>query len=197
MANLFDVKNAPLKEPTKLVVGDFVMWKRADLVVHYPQDSFSAEYVARITGGGNAEIKIQQDPNSTSEYYLFKVSSIDSANFHVGVYHWQLEITEMATGERVVVSIGEFETIADLDVNQSDPRTHEEVMLAKIESLLEGRADSDVSEYSVAGRSLTKLSFNELMGTRDRYKAEVVRIKKKAAIAQGRKTSSSIKVRFE
>ena len=52
MANLFDAANAPEGEPLEIVVGDFIQWKRSDLVADYPVDEYSAEYVARITGGG-------------------------------------------------------------------------------------------------------------------------------------------------
>ena len=69
-------------------------------------------------------------------------------------------------------------------------------MLAKIKSLLEGKADADVSNYSVAGRSLTKLSFDELIKARDYYQEEynkeiqALRIQKKQA------TGTTVKVRF-
>ena len=58
MANLFDVSNAPEGEPTEIVVGDFIQWKRSDLVGDYPPASHSAEYVARIKGGGSSEDKL-------------------------------------------------------------------------------------------------------------------------------------------
>ena len=58
MANLFDAANAPEGEPREVVVGDFLQWKRSDLVADYPTATHSAEYVARITGGGSNEIKV-------------------------------------------------------------------------------------------------------------------------------------------
>jgi hypothetical protein len=45
-------------------------------------------------------------------------------------------------------------------------------MLDKIESILENRADADVSSYSIAGRSLNKLTVEELLRWRDYYRAE-------------------------
>ena len=154
MANLFDAANAPEGEPTQVVVGDFIQWKKANIAEDYPTATHSAEYVARITGGGSNEIKLAG--TETDGYYLFTVDSTTSADFVVGRYHWQLEITETSSGNRIVVERGEFEAIPDLDVNASDPRTHADIMLAKIETILEGKADSDVGSYSIAGRSLTK-----------------------------------------
>jgi len=152
MANLFDPDNAPEGEPLEVVVGDFIQWKRSDIASDYPPASFSAEYVARITAGGASEITMPA--TETGGIYLFTVSSADSENFDAGYYHWQLEVTETATGNRLVVDRGAFTAIVDLDVNNSDPRTHAEIMVAKIQSILEGKADSDVSSYSIAGRFL-------------------------------------------
>jgi len=36
MANLFDADQAREGEPTEIVVGDFIQWKRSDLVDDYP-----------------------------------------------------------------------------------------------------------------------------------------------------------------
>lgn len=194
MANLFDAANAPEGEPTEVVVGDFVQWKRSDLVSDYPTATHSAEYVARITGGGNTEHKIAA--TEATDYYLFTVDSSTSATYDAGLYHWQLEITQTSSGNRIVVDIGDFEFLPDMDNNQADPRTHAEIMVGKIESLLQGKADSDVSSYSIAGRSLTKLSFQELVDARDHYRREVVKHKNDALMKRGKKSGSTIQVRF-
>lgn len=194
MANLFDAANAPEGEPRQVVVGDFIQWKKALITQDYPTATHSAEYVARITGGGSNEIKLPA--TEVDGYYLFTVDSATSADFEVGRYHWQLEITQTSSGNRIVVERGEFEAIPDLDVNQSDPRTHADIMLAKIETILEGKADSDVGSYSIAGRSLTKMSFDELMVARDRYKREVIQHQREELIKRGKASANTVKVRF-
>jgi len=194
VANLFDAANAPEGEPHEIVVGDFIQWKRSDLVDDYPTATHSAEYVARITGGGSSEIKLAG--TETSTYYLFTADSATSADFDPGYYHWQLEITETASGNRIVVDRGTFTAIVDLDVNNTDPRSHAEIMITKIESILQGKADSDVANYSVGNRSLTKMTFEELIKARDRYKSEFAREKNKELALNNEATSQTIKVRF-
>lgn len=194
MANLFDPDNAPEGEPLEVVVGDFIQWKRSDIASDYPPASFSAEYVARITAGGSSEIIMPA--TEAGGTYLFTVSSADSADFTAGYYHWQLEVTETATGNRLVVDRGAFTAIVDLDVNNSDPRTHAEIMVAKIQSILEGKADSDVSSYSIAGRSLSKMTFDELMTARDNYRRELQQEIVKERIKRGKSSGSTVKVRF-
>jgi hypothetical protein len=194
MANLFDAANAPTTEPVTVVVGDFIQWKRTDLGADYPNNLYTATYVARITGGGSNEITL---PGTASgEDYLFTVESEDSADFAPGYYHWQLEIVRNSDSNRIVVDRGVFTAIVDLDVNQSDPRTHAEIMISKIESLLSGKADADVSSYSIAGRSLTKLSFSELVEARDYYKREYQKEVIAERIRRGKSTGATVKVRF-
>lgn len=194
MANLFDPDQAPEGEPTEIVVGDFLQWKRSDLVTDYPLAEYSAEYVARITGGGANEIKIPA--TETGGTYLFTVDSVTSADFVPGFYHWQLEVTQTSSGNRVVVDIGDFTAIPDMDSNQSDPRIHAEIMVAKIQTILEGKADSDVSSYSIAGRSLTKMSFQELVDARDYYKREVISHNNRELVKRGKKNGATVQVRF-
>ena len=194
MANRFNVAEAPELEPERIVVGDFIQWKRSDLVNDYPTAEHSAEYVARITGGGSSEIKVTG--TEAVGYYLFTIDSDTSDNFIAGIYHWQLEITQTSTGNRIVVDTGSFQAIVDLDSNQADPRIHAEIMVDKIESLLQGKADSDVSNYSIGNRSLTKLSFEELMNAREYFKREVVRHYNEERVRHGKTGSSTIRVRF-
>ena len=193
MANLFDSANAPTGVPTEIVVGDFVQFKITQFSEDYSNSLFTMRFVARIATGGSSEIKA--DATASGDDYLFTVSSSTSASFDVGHYHYQLEIERNSDSERIVVDRGEVDIVTDFD-NQVDPRHHAEIMLTKIESILEGKADSDVSSYSIAGRSLTKLSPEELVQWRDYYRREVSAIKRQEAIKHGRKPKSTILLRF-
>ena len=194
MANLFDVTNAPTTEPEIVSAGDFIQWKRTDLGQDYPNTAYTATYVARITGGGNTEIQVTATASGSD--YLFTISSTASNDFVVGIYHWQLEIKRNSDNSRIIVDRGYFTCVADLDVNGADPRTHAEIMVGKIESILSGKADSDVSSYSVAGRSLSKMSFRELTDARDYYLKEVQKETITERIRKKQGTGATIKVRF-
>ena len=194
MANLFDASNAPTTEPEVVSPGDFIQWKRTDIGGDYPPASYTATYVARITGGGNTEVQVTGTTSGSD--YLFTVSSVTSADFVPGLYHWQLEIKRNSDNNRIVIDRGYFTCIADLDQNGADPRTHAEIMVAKIESILSGKADSDVASYSIAGRSLSKMSFQELTNARDYYKKEVQQEVIAERIRKGQGTGATIQVRF-
>lgn len=202
MANLFDAANAPEGEPSEIVIGDFLQWKRSDLITDYPSNLYTARYVARITNGGSNEVIITGTGQTT--HYLFTVTSdgsndpevTGSSEFVQGHYFYQLEIERNSDNERIIVDRGHFVFLPDLDVNQADPRSHAEIMVGKIESILAGKADSDVSSYSIAGRSLSKLTFEELINARNYYKQELAKESNNIDLKHGRKGSSTIQVRF-
>jgi len=195
MANRFDIDQAPDGEtPEIIVIGDYLLWKRSDLVDDYPLATHSMEYVARITGGGATEIKVAA--TETGGTYVFEVDSATSADYVAGFYHWQLEATQTATGNRVVLERGTFTAVVDLDVNNTDPRTHAEIMITKIESILQGKADADVASYSINGRSLTKMSFEDLINARDFYRKEYAKERAKERADAGENTGQTVLVRF-
>lgn len=194
MANLFDASNAPTTEPEIVSPGDFIQWKRTDLGGDYPNSAYTATYVARITGGGNTEIQVTGTASGSD--YLFSVSSTTSADFVVGVYHWQLEIKRNSDNNRIIVDRGYFTCVADLDNSGADPRTHAEIMVGKLESLLSGKADSDVDNYTINGRSLKKLSFSELLEARDYYRKEVQKEVIAERIRKKQSTGATVQVRF-
>jgi hypothetical protein len=194
MANLFDPAQSPTVEPETVVVGDYIQWRRVDLAADYPNTAYTMTYVARITAGGASEIQLAG--TNYGNDYLFVANSATSANFTPGFYHWQLEAVRTSDSNRIVIDRGFFTAVVDLDNNNADPRTHAEIMLAKIKSLLEGKADADVANYSVAGRSLTKLSFDELIKARDYYQEEYNKEVQKQRISKKQATGTTIKVRF-
>lgn len=194
MANLFDPANSPTIEPTTVVVGDFIQWRRTDLGADYANTAYTMTYVARITGGGNTEIAVTGTAYGSD--YLFSATSAQSELFVPGYYHWQLEAVRNSDSQRIVIDRGYFTALPDLDVNGADPRSHAEIMLDKIESLLQGKADADVANYSIAGRSLTKLSFDELIKARDFYKAEFLKEQVSERVRKKQGTGATIKVEF-
>tara|TARA_R110001632_G_scaffold9645_2_gene36799 strand:- start:7944 stop:8528 length:585 start_codon:yes stop_codon:yes gene_type:complete len=194
LANQFDPANSPTTEPERIVVGDFIQWRRIDLGTDYPNDAYVATYVARITGGGSSEIQIVGTAYSSD--YLFSVASSASANFDPGFYHYQLEMVQTSSSQRIVLDRGTFTAAVDLDVNNADPRTHSEIMLDKIETVLQGRADADVLSYSINGRSLSKMPPSELVEWRDYYKREFLMERRAERIRRKTPTGASIVARF-
>ena len=194
MANLFDVDNAPKEVPRSIVIGDLVQFKLTEYSTDYANTAHTMTFMARSGEGANVEFSIVA--SNSGDDYLFSASSAATSAFVAGLYHYQIEVLETSSNNRIIVDQGELDVTVDLDVNAVDPRTHAEKMLQKIEAVLENRADADVSSYSIAGRSLTKMSPEELLTWRDAYRREVKAYRRKLDVKHGRKTSSSVLMRF-
>ena len=180
--------------PHSIVAGDFVQFKRSDLVAIYDPTLYTMEFIARIAGGGN-EIKITAT-NATT-HYLFQAASADTIGWDAGDYHWQLDVIRISDTERHTLERGHsLKVVADLDLANADPRSHEEITLGKIRSLIQGKADADVSSYSIAGRSLTKMTFAELTEAEDYFSKKVKSQEAKLDGQSNRDTGATSKVRF-
>lgn len=194
MANLFQAANAPTEVPSEIVLGDFVQWKSTEYSTDYANSAHTLTFIARASTGENVEFTITA--TNTGDDYLFTANSTTTSGYTAAHYHYQIEVLETSSSNRIVLDQGEIDVLVDLDVNSVDPRTHAETMLQKIEALIEARASNDVASYSLAGRSLTKKTDEELRDMRDYYRREVKVHKRKLDMKHGRKTSSSALMRF-
>ena len=194
MANLFDSANALTSEPTEIYCGSLVQWKRADLAEDYPTSAYDLIYTARLRGGLSREISITAV--DSGGVYLASLSSSTTAAQVPGDYYWQAEIKRKSDNAKVLIGTGSWKILPDLNQTGADPRTHAEIMVDKIQSLLEGRADKDVTSYSIQGRSISKMSIADLLQWRDYYRKEVAQERRDNAIALGKPTKTTMKVRF-
>lgn len=195
MVNLFDQNNALTSEPTSVVIGTLVQWKRADLSDVYAPATYDLIYNVRLKNGAGVDKTITAT-TATDGSFLVSLTSNITTTMVAGDYYWQAFIVRKSDSAKISVSTGELSLKANLDQNGADIRSHAVVMVEKIESLLQGRADKDVSSYSIQGRSLAKMSIVDLMTWRDYYRKEVAKEKQDAAIAAGKSSGTTIKVRF-
>lgn len=148
--------------------------------------------------------------------YEFLTSSEDLGSFSSTSYQGNHLITVAATttsgwnaaevfyvgrvsksGEIYTVDRGSFTVKENFTTALNlDGRSHAKKVLDAIEAVIENRASQDQMSYSIAGRSLSRMSPEQLFLMRDRYQAEHNKEQAEIARAQGRKTKETIKVRF-
>jgi len=195
MVNLFDQNNALATEPTSVVIGTLVQWKRADLSDIYAPASYDLIYNIRLKSGAGVD-KTVTATTAADGAFLASLTSNITTTMVAGDYVWQAFISRKSDSAKVAVGTGDLQLLANLDQNGADNRSHAAIMVQKIQSLLEGRADKDVSSYSIQGRSLAKMSITDLMMWRDYYRKEVAKEKQDALIAAGKPSNATVKVRF-
>ena len=195
MSNIFDRVNYPTQEPDTLVVGDRWVWRRDDLVTDYPLDEYALEYrfTEDSTGNTNAFTIAATEAEST---YLVEIASAVTASLTAGDYQWAAFIIRSSDNQRVVIDQGRTEILPNLQNTTADLRSHAKKVLDAIEAVLENRASQDQMSYSIAGRSLSRMSIDDLMTFRNRYRAEYLREIKLARIKNKQDSGNTIKVRF-
>ena len=191
MANKFT--EIPEKEPITIYKGETVVWNRKDLT-DYPVGSYAMSWVARLESNGGTSFTATV--TEVDDYYKFTLDNSATGGFTTGDYFWVLKVTQSSDSEELILETGKITVKDNYFGSTGDTRSHAKIMLDKIESILEGRADADVSSYSIQGRSLSKIGIAELLQWRDYYKAEYQ--KEVAEFRTGNKEGSGrvVKVQF-
>ena len=167
MANKFT--EIPEKEPITIYKGETVVWNRKDLT-DYPVGSYAMSWVARLESNGGTSFSATV--TEVDDYYKFTLDNSATGGYTTGDYFWVLKVTQSSDSEELILETGKITVKDNYFGSTGDTRSHAKIMLDKIESILEGRADADVSSYSIQGRSLSKIGIAELLQWRDYYKAE-------------------------
>ena len=167
MANKFT--EIPEKEPITIYKGETVVWNRKDLT-DYPVGSYAMSWIARLESNGGTSFSATV--TEVDDYYKFTLDNSATGGYTTGDYFWVLKVTQSSDSEELILETGKITVKDNYFGSTGDTRSHAKIMLDKIESILEGRADADVSSYSIQGRSLSKISIAELLQWRDYYKAE-------------------------
>jgi len=171
MANLFDAANFQTTEPTSVVAGDFLAWKREDLNVDYANSAFTLKYVLRLQNSGSTEIEIDASASGTN--YLVSVASSVTANYAVGRYDYQAYITKTSTSQRITIKSGEIVVIANRDASTDDPIDHLRKRLENLETAILTLSNKTSSCYSIAGRSMTYQDLPQFIQMRDQTAGEI------------------------
>jgi len=192
LPNLFDRTHYPEGIPDQLVIGDRWAWKRTDLR-DYPPSAYELSYSLRLH---DTATEVEVDASADGDDYVVEVGSTTTGAYTAGTYRWQAYITRTADSERVTIGRGTVTLVANRDAAGVDPRSHAEIMVAKLEAALQASAGTDVVSYSIGGRSVTRdraAARQELA----RYREEVRAEENARRIASGRRaTGNHIRVRL-
>ena len=182
LPNPFDTDQVRVGEPEAILIGSRNVWMR-EIDVAAPD--YTVRY--KFRDGSNT---FEVDGVHGADGWTFTIPATNSTII-AGEYQFELAVTRVSDAERIVIAEG----FVRVFLSDTDRRTHARIMVQKIESVLEGRADSDVASYTIKNRQITKLSPGELMKWRDYYQAEVER-DGGSLTADSAKRKSKIRVRF-
>jgi hypothetical protein len=178
----------PTTEPESLTAGDTLTFKVSE--ADYPaSDGWTLEYVLQ---NGTA---IQSFSSTASgDDHLVTVAATATAGWAPGDYTWTARATKAA--EKYSIRRGRITVTADL-TSAADQRSHAEKVLDALEAMLEGKATKDQQGYSIAGRSISRMTPTEIREWRDDYSKKVAAQRRKEARERGEtKPSTFVRTRF-
>ena len=193
MSNQFDSTNYPSQVPTELQLGDFWAWKRDNLSSDYPVASYSLSYEFNLIDGATVSNFTLTASESNNDYIIEATST---CSYTKGNYNWVSYITRTSDSARVKLEEGFVEIQDNYATTSASVRSHAKIVLDAIEAVIENRATMDQNSMSIAGRSLSRLSIDELLTFRARYKTEYLKEVKQLRIKNKRGSGNTIKVNF-
>ena len=170
--------------PPKITSGNTL----AFVITHedYPaSDSWVLSFVLL-----NATNKITLTSTADDDGHSFSIA--DTSAYVAGEYTYTALVSNGVS--RYTVDVGSVEILPDpATLTTYDGRSVAQVCLDNINAVLQNKATQDNFSYSIAGRSLSKYSWTELIEARNYYQNEVSTAKRKAS---GKTQSNLIKMRF-
>ncbi|HIJ48269.1 MAG TPA: hypothetical protein HPP72_09705 [Gammaproteobacteria bacterium] len=194
MSNKFNSANYPTTAASRIIAGDRTAWKITELSADYPTDEYTLKYAARLESDGSTEIEITA--TGSGDNYLIELESATTAAYSAGTYQWQLYIIRDSDSERITITNGSFEVIANRDTNSADPRSQNKIALDAINAVMSGRASKDQESYSIDGRSLSRTPISDLILLQKHYKNAVAREQNAERIRKGLPSNRVIFTRF-
>ena len=186
----------PSIEPSKITAGDTLKFTK-NLPDYLPADSWVLSY-ALVKDGLTISIAASDNSDGT---HLVNVSAATTAAYKAGTYKWQSYVTK--TTDRYSIGSGTIEVVDDFAAsNGLDARAHCKIVLDALEATIQNKATKDQSGYSIsfgeggASRSISRLSFGELLDARKLYRSEYRRLKQQERISQGLDSGREIHIRM-
>lgn len=187
VANPFDTDEYLTTEPDSIVVGSFTAWKRE---LNFDDADYSIRYELVPRSGGTT-LTINGTQNGA--YWEFEITAATSNGWTspAGEYRMNMIVQRLSDSEDAEVETSHV----TIHASTADRRSHAEIMVGKINSILEGRADHDVESYTIKSRSINRMSVSELTKWRDYYLDEIARTGGSEK-NQGAAKSNTVRVRF-
>ena len=193
MSNKFDSTNYPSNVPSVLQLGDFWAWKKSNLASDYPTADYSLSYEFNLIDGATP-VNFTIGTTESGDEYI--VATSNTSSYTKGEYNWVEYITRTLDNARIKLSEGFTEIQDNYATTNASVRSHAKIVLDAVKAVIENRATMDQSSMSIAGRSLSRMSIDELFTLKDRYQAEYNKEVKQARIANGQGSGNTIKVKF-
>ena len=154
--------------PQTLTAGD--SWSWVDSLPDYSSATYTLTYYLRGPTG-LARLSIAAVGSGTN--YTTSASAATTSALPTGNYEWYARIAggsvSTTLGSGLVQVLGNPARFGD------DIRTHNRKVFDALEAVIENRATTDQLSLSIAGRSISRMSWDEILKAYDRFKLAVAK----------------------
>lgn len=182
----------PFFEPSCIVAGDNVQWLRS--FDDYSAASYTLKYALMPTTGSLIEITAETYTDGVT--FWVNVGGTDTEAWAPGLYLWQASVTDSG-GNRTTLFPGRM--LIRPDFATADVANYLSTVkqtLDALYALVQGKASSDQMNYTIRGRSLSRMQPKELLDWIDFYEELYDREIRREAGQQGRANKGKIVVSF-
>ena len=159
----------PTTEPTEIIAGDFLTWKKS--YTDYPATTHTLSY--KLVG---SSVVLTITASASGDDHLVEVESAVTALYTAGTYQMTSYVTETSTSRRTTLTSSTIDVVADPGAETAtDKRTWAALALAAIKVILQDPAKIAQKKVEIEGKMIEWRSFDELRGMYSFYAAEVAR----------------------
>lgn len=169
-------------EPVNIMLGDFHAWTIND---SFDPTKYSLKYLF-----SQGETSFTLAGSVVDGLWTFTANGAFTSALPIGRVHLDLIVTRLLDMQDITLRAS---TVQCFELS-ADRTSHAQIMVDKIQSILLGRADSDVDSYTIRSRSISKMSVKELIDWREYYLAELGR--EPDPISGKASKKNTVKVRF-
>lgn len=181
----------PTTEPSEFFVGDTLQWTKE--LSDFPASVWTLKYNF-ISSDANA-LNVEIVSTADGDTHVISVPIATTDDYTAGDYKWFSYVVDSGDSVRHSIASGTT-TIKPDQSSDTDARSHVKKVLDAIQANLEGIASKEQQSYSIAGRSLSRYSFEELISLKDKYESLYQDELNKEKIANGKGSGRTVKVRF-
>lgn len=146
--------------PAILTAGD--SWSWVESLSEYPAPTWTLKFLFRGPQAFSVEASASGADHAVS------VAASTTANYKHGRYEWSARVTDGSTTTTIETGLLELEP--DLSNVAVDHRSFNQRASDALEAVIENRATTDQLSFSIAGRSLSRMSWDELLSAYDRFR---------------------------
>lgn len=149
--------------PLKLTAGD--IWTWTDSLSDYPATLWTLTYYFRGPTSLAAAVGVASGTD-----HVVTVTAAITASLAQGLYDWQARANLILTATTIeTVASGRLTVAANLANAAVDHRSFNVRVTEALKAVIENRATTDQLSMSIAGRSLSRMGWDELLSAYDRF----------------------------